>query len=1210
MNQGRLKTFAVEARRELLEKVALQARKIGVTEDSIKDASVESSDALIINGQHLSKAERIQRNKLIRRIKETSFEQVIEEAAYTWFNRFVALRFMEVNDYLPTRVRVLSSIDGGNEPDMMKEALSLGLDVDTEKIYEMKLNNQDDELFKYLVIAHCNDLNDYLPFMFGTIEDYTEILFPEGLLNTDSFVRKMTDTEVFPEENWYEVEIIGWLYQFYISEEKDRVFSKKGKYDAADIPAATQLFTPDWIVKYLVQNSVGRKWLESHPEHKELAKNWEYFIDHEDDKYQEKISNFVEENLKIEELKVLDPAMGSGHILVYAFDLLYEIYIKNGYTKNEIPRLILENNLYGLEIDDRAYQLASFSLVMKALQYDNRFLTKIQRQRLNINITAIQETNTMPDSTIHILAGESSGEIYKKVNQFLNQYKFAKTYGSLIKTDVKEISVIEDRVNEIRSQPLDDLLIAEEVDYIINEVPLLIKQNQILSEQYDVIVMNPPYMGARDMNSELKKYINKHYPDSKSDLFASFMELDHLQTKNSLYAAINMHSWMFLSSFEKLRNRIVSTKHIDSMLHLGTRAFEEIGGEVVQTTAFILRNHPIQELTGTYIRLVEFNHSRLKSQNAVKAVDRPENSYRYEFNQDNFKKIPGNPIAYWVSNNLIHNFQSGDRLAKLISPRQGLATTDNNQYLRLWWELNISKITFDATSTANALERGVKWVPYNKGGTRRQWYGNYDYVVNWENDGESIKNNVMRKYTYLKTPDFVVKNTDFYFKEGITWPLIVSGGFNIRYRSPGSIHDVSGMSAFSLDIDKLFYILGILSTNIADYIFKILNPTINLQVGDFNNFPVVIDHDYKDEVIELVKQSIEIAKYDWDTFETSWDFKMNPLITLLKTNKNEAANNSHKLEDVYFSYKSKTNILFEELKKIETDLNRAFIEIYNLQDDVTPEVSNRDITITKIYDEATNIPDEIKGNQYVLTKKDVMQQFISYAVGCMFGRYSLDEKGLVYAGGGFDSSRYETYDVVEDNIIPITSDVYLEDDLVNRFIEFVETVYGKETLEENLNFIAEALGQKKNETARDTIHSYFLKDFFKDHAKMYSVTGSGRRPIYWKFTSGRENAFNCFIYMHRYDKTTISRIRTEYLHDVQQRLETRKIDLDQIMNSDASTTELNKARKEMKTVEKQLAELIAYDEKLRHMADQQIEIDLDDGFIVNYPKFKGLVEKV
>ncbi|MRI81409.1 BREX-1 system adenine-specific DNA-methyltransferase PglX [Aerococcaceae bacterium DSM 109653] len=1186
MNQGKLKTFAVEARRELLEKVALQARKIGVTENSINEATVESSDALIINGQHLSKEERVQRNKLIHRIEETSFEQVMEEAAYTWFNRFVALRFMEVNDYLPTRVRVLSSLDGGNEPDIMKEALSLGLEIDNDKVYEMKLNNQDDELFKYLIIAHCKDLNDYLPFMFGTIEDYTEILFPEGLLNTDSFVRKMTDTETFPEKNWYEVEIIGWLYQFYISEEKDRVFSKKGKYDAEDIPAATQLFTPDWIVKYLVQNSVGRKWLESHPEHSELSKKWKYYINHEDDEYQEKIANFVDENLKIEELKVLDPAMGSGHILVYAFDLLYDIYTENGYTRNEIPRLILENNLYGLEIDDRAYQLASFSLVMKALQYDNRFLTKIRRQKLSMNVAAIQETNNIPKNTTQVLSGEDSGSIYDSIERFFNQYRNAKTYGSLIKTGINDTSIIEKRVNEIKLQPLDDILITEEVNYITNEVYKLIKQNEILSSKYDVLVMNPPYMSSSSMNDVLKKFVNKEYPKSKSDMFATFMDMDHLLNDKALYAAINMHSWMFLSSFEKLRKHIVSSKQIDSMLHLGTRAFEEIGGEVVQTTAFVSRNNLIDDLPGTYIRLVDFNSSVLKSNKAKEAVANPEVTYRYTFNQSNFKEMPGIPIAYWITDSLIRAFTNSEPLINYANCATGMQTGNNAKYMRNWYEIEYPEFNTKAEKTTH------KWQKYNGGGSSRKWYGNHTYAIYWKDNGQDVKNEKKS----------VIRNERFYFKEGISWKRIGSSDFFLRYLPSGFVIDQSGDTMYMKDDKQLHYLLAYVNTKVALESFNFIAPTLNLTAGNMNKLPIILDNNYKENIDDLVKNNIEISKDDWNSFETSWDFEKSPLVKYQE--------DSSLIKGNYNNWVKVTDERFNQLKENEEELNRIFIEIYGLQDELTPEVSDRDITITKIYDEARDIPEDIKGNQYVLTKKDVMQQFISYAVGCMFGRYSLDEEGLVFAGGEFDTSRYETYEVVEDNIIPITSDVYLEDDLVNRFIEFVETVYGKETLEENLSFIAEALGQKKNESSRDTIHNYFLKDFFKDHAKMYSVTGSGRRPIYWKFTSGRENAFNCFIYMHRYDKTTISRIRTEYLHDVQQRLETRKIDLDQIMNSDASTIELNKARKEMKTVEKQLAELVAYDEKLRHMADQQIEIDLDDGFNVNYPKFKGLVEKV
>ncbi|MRJ47472.1 BREX-1 system adenine-specific DNA-methyltransferase PglX [Fundicoccus ignavus] len=1196
MNQGKLKTFAVEARRELLEKVALQARKIGVTEDSINEATVESSDALIINGQHLSKEERVQRNKLIRRIEETSFEQVMEEAAYTWFNRFVALRFMEVNDYLPTRVRVLSSLDGGNEPDMMKEALSLGLDVDTEKVYEMKLNNQDDELFKYLIIAHCNDLNDYLPFMFGTIEDYTEILFPEGLLNTDSFVRKMTNTEVFPEDDWYEVEIIGWLYQYYISEEKDQIFTdlkKNIKITQDTLPAATQIFTPNWIVRYLVENSLGKVWMESNPD-SNLKDNWRYYLpDVEQSVETLSILNDIKyQNATPEEITIFDPSCGSGHILIYAFDLLYDFYIEKGYLSREIPTLILMNNIYGLDIDNRAAQLASFALMMKAREKDSR----IFRKQLTPNIYSIEESNWLTDDLIEKISNNDS-EVKQDLTLLKNTFIDAKEYGSLLKIEpINEVKIFNSLDKYLSKDS--NLFEFDEKDLVRENLPKLVNQASLLSKKYDVACTNPPYMGRSSMNTQVTKFLDKNFKNTKSDLFAAFMERNFGFIKeNGFNSIVTMQSWMFLSSYEKLRIKLLNNKTIYSLLHMDNMVM----GIAFGTSATIFRNHHLNEYIGNYseVKNVDIKDGRPIEFPVIR--NRNNNISAKEFIQ-----LPGNPISYWASDNLISNFLEGDRLVDLITPKQGLATADNNRFLRLWWETNYNQIKFNTKSVDESKNSGYKWVPYNKGGKRRQWYGNYDYLINWENDGEEIRNFTDSKGKQRS----VVRSPQYYFKEAITWSDITSGKFAIRYREPGSIHDVKGMSAFSEDKSLLKYILGITSTKIADYIFDMINPTISLQIGNFSSFPVMIEEKYKDEVIDLVEQAIKMAKFDWDSFETSWDFKMNPLITLLKTNRNEATHNSRKVEDVYYSYKNKTNNLFEDLKKIETDLNRDFIEIYDLHDDVRSKVSDRDITVAKIYDEAKDISAEIKGNQYVLTKKDVIQQFISYAIGCMFGRYSLDEEGLIYAGGEFDASRYETYDVVEDNIIPITSDVYLEDDLVNRFVEFVETVYSKETLEENLNFIAEALGQKKNETARDTIHSYFLKDFFKDHAKMYSVTGSGRRPIYWKFTSGKENAFNCFIYMHRYDKTTISRIRTEYLHDVQQRLETRKVDLDQIINSDASATELNKARKEMKTVEKQLAELIAYDEKLRHMADQQIEIDLNDGFNVNYPKFKGLVEKV
>lgn len=659
MNQGKLKTFAVKARRELLEKVALQARKIGVTEDRIKDASVESSDALIINGQHLSKEERIQRNKLIHRIEETSFEQVMEEAAYTWFNRFVALRFMEVNDYLPTRVRVLSSLDSGNEPDMMKEALSLGLDINNEKVYEMKLNNQDDELFKYLIIAHCNDLNDYLPFMFGTIQDYTEILFPEGLLNTDSFVRKMTNTEVFPEENWNEVEIIGWLYQYYISEENERLISAKKAYKPDEIPAVTQLFTPEWIVRYMVQNTIGKQWVEAHPEDRDLIDNWEYYLENTNPSVeeQEELDKLVDSQLNVEDLKCIDPAMGSGHILVYMFEVLREIYIKQGYTNREIPRLIIENNLYGLDIDERAYQLAAFSVVMKGMEYNNGLLRDIKRNGIKLNLVAIEDTNDFTEEDIQFLAGETEGKSYEKMYAFIKQFEYAKEIGSLLIIENFEKTFLNERLKEIQGSQL-DLLEIGIYDKVFNRFKILIKQAKLLSKTYDIYVTNPPYLGRKYQTVATRNYLDKNYDAVKSDLFSSFIVSSlNVTKKDGHIGFMSPYVWMFIASHEKLRNRVISDSTISSLIQLEYSGFE---GATVPICTFTLRNMN-KDIPGEYIRLSDFVGAKQQPLKTKEAIINPEVTYRYTFNQNNFKEIPASPIAYWASDNLIKIFKEGDR---------------------------------------------------------------------------------------------------------------------------------------------------------------------------------------------------------------------------------------------------------------------------------------------------------------------------------------------------------------------------------------------------------------------------------------------------------------------------------------------------------------------------------------------------------------------
>lgn len=1158
MNKSALKTFATNARRELLKKVEARAMKIGITEDNIKKADIESSDAIFIDGKQLSKEEKNQRDRLIDRINQIGFKRVMEEVAYTWFNRFTALRFMEVNDYLPTKVRVLSSTNADStEPDMMKEALSLDLDLDKEYIYDLKMDNNSEELFKYLLIKHCNDLNRYMPFMFETIDDYTEILFPEGLLATDSFVRNMTNIEVIPEDNWTEIEVIGWLYQYYIAEEKDRVFEEKKKYKAEEIPFATQLFTPDWIVRYMVQNSLGRYWVEAHHEHQELINDWEFYLKHDQEEFQNKIAPYVNKELNIEEIKCFDPAMGSGHILVYAFDVFYEIYSKCGYMEREIPRLIIENNLYGLDIDDRAYQLACFSVVMKALKYNRRFLRSIEREGLTLNLASIQETNGWVDGDIQYIVGESSGKEFEQVKGFVEQYSNGKTYGSLIRVSIEDTGFLEERLNTIKTTPVDDIFQVERRERVVSLLPKLIKQTKIMSRQYDVVILNPPYMGSGSMNKELSEFLKSNYPDSKSDLFAAFMEIDHYLKQDGFYAAINQHSWMFLSTFEKLRKNTLNNKFIDTMLHLGPRAFEEIGGEVVQSTAFVLRKLMVPDKKGAYIRLVNQRTAKEKKLKAKDEISNPSNEYTFMFNQKDFKRIPGSPIAYWVSDRFIENFSNCKSVEELSTAMvSGNKTAKNEKFLRFIWEVSATKIH-------------KKWFPYAKGGEFRKWYGNIDNIIDWSDEAKTF---------YKENSSSNIIKEEYWFKEGLTYTDLTSKDFSCRLLKSDMLFDMAGPGII-FENHNLYYVMGVLNSKIANEYFKTLNTTFHYKLNDVNRIPIIIDEQKRSTVENTVKENISISRNDWDSFETSIDFKVHPLI--------KHKNDSKKLKDTFENYVRFSDEQFKKLKSNEENLNRIFVEVYGLNQEVSPDIQDSDVTLRK-----SDLQSDIKS-------------FISYAIGCSMGRYSLDEEGLVFAGGNFDPTRYKTLAADQDNILPILPGSYFEDDIVSKFVNFIRATFGEKTLYENLDYVADALGRKKGETAKETLRRYFLNDFYKEHLRTYS-----KRPIYWLFTSGKEKAFNCLIYMHRYDKTTLSRIRTDYLHDYQIRLDAEKKDLLNIIEGDSTAKEKSNAKKELKSLDKKIEELKAYDELLHHKADMQIEIDLDDGVKVNYEKFEGLVAKI
>lgn len=1174
MNKTALKKFATEARRELLEKVELQARKLGITAESIQKANVESSDAVFIDGKQLSDTERRQRNKLIGRINEIGFDRVMEETAYTWFNRFIALRYMEVNDYLPTKVRVLSSNSGSAEPDMMKEALSLDLDLDKEKVYDLKMNNETDELFKYLIKMHCNDLNRYMPFMFETIEDYTEILFPEGLLGTDSFVRQMTETEVIPEDNWTKVEVIGWLYQYYISEENERVIKAKKRYKAEELPFATQLFTPEWIVRYMVQNALGRYWIESHPEHRDLVENWEFYLENPNPEadFEEKLAPYINKELNVEDIKCFDPAMGSGHILVYMFDVLHEIYSKCGYMEREIPRLIIEKNLYGLDIDDRAYQLASFSVVMKALQYNKRFLRSVERDGLTMNLASIQETNSLTDEEVAFLAGESSGEQFDKMKEFIDQFKHAKAIGSLIKIESYDAEFLQQRLTAIE-QESGDLFELDMKDRTLTLFRNLINQITLMDLQYDVFITNPPYAGNRYLTAEVTAYLNKSYPDVKHDLFSSFVEYSFNATKeNGQMGFMTPFVWMFISSYEKLRQKVISERTISSLVQLEYSGFD---GATVPICTFTLRNYR-SEIKGEYIRLSDFRGAENQPVKTLEAVQNPSVPYRYSFDQENLRKIPGWPIAYWTSSRKLEIFEDSIKLGEIADPRVGLQTGDNEKYIRLWHEINYDNIGFGYGNAKSALLSKKKWFPYNKGGAFRKWYGNMEYVVNWEDDGDEIKRYAEKLY---RNASRTVKNEPYYFREGITYTFISSSKFGVRYSPKGFIFDVAGSTIFPNEQDTL-YLTSFLCSSLAYEFIKVQNPTLNFQVGNLKNIPVElnINNTIRTEIEALAKENISISKEDWDSSETSWDFRKHPLLI---------EENGDEIRHAFKKWKHQLSEKFLQLQSNEEQVNKLFLRIYNLQDEMPADVPDEEVTVN------------------LANKEQDIKSFISYAIGCSFGRYSLDEEGLINAGGKFEPSRYETFPADEDNILPILPGAYFEDDIVTRFVDFVRVTFSEETLEENLNFVSDAIGRKKNETAREALRRYFLNDFYKDHVQVYK-----KRPIYWLFTSGKEKAFNCLIYMHRYDKTTLSRIRTDYLHEVQIRLDAEKKDLLDIIEGDSTTKEISNAKKVLKSLDKKIDELKAYDELLHHMADMQIGIDLDEGVKVNYEKFKGLVAKI
>ncbi|CAI09090.1 conserved hypothetical protein [Aromatoleum aromaticum EbN1] len=1294
-------------------------------------------DVAIIAGREWPAKVHEQREQLIRRIRRDGFAQTMEAVAYTWFNRFAALRYMELHDYLGHGHRVLSSATAGGLPDIVAHASDLaasrqlpGLGADV--VTELKLaGNKDGELYRLLLVAQCNALSAAMPFLFERIDDETELLLPDNLLRTDSVIAKLV-AEI-AEEDWAEVEIIGWLYQFYISEKKDQVIGKVVKSE--DIPAATQLFTPNWIVQYLVQNSVGRLWLMANPA-STLKAEWPYYIEPAEqtpevqaqldelirqrclegsgqwsvvsgqegrdgdyalsgtdclakgnelgragvsghqgvserrglwadesstsgsgiDSFQHRgrsgaevtggVSQFSVDRsgvegrsgnadpdcrasqvsdagtgrtdtvtaggdfedarrtagtsslttnhwplttppLDPESITVLDPACGSGHILVEAYALLKGIYLERGYRLRDIPRLILEKNLYGLDIDDRAAQLAGFALLMKARADDRRLFNDPPR----LNVLSLQESKGLDlDELATHLA--SFGIQRGTIKALLDTFEHAKTFGSLIQ--------IPDALNAQLPALAEALGKANETGDLYAQAAAqdllpLVEQAKVLGRKFDAVVANPPYMGGKGMNGALKEFAKAAFPDSKSDLFAMFIERGFAWCKpNGFNSMVTMQSWMFLSSFQSMREKLLEQRTIETMAHLGARAFSEISGEVVQTTAFVLQGQHFFGFKPTFFRLVD-------GQEADKEAALRSNQCRFDATaQDDFKKIPGSPVAYWVSRALFDVFATLEPLQERAHVRKGLATCDDLRWVRLWHEVDYSLSNTQREPSSEEVGRLGRWFPLLKGGSFRKWYGNTAYLINWENDGRLLKASIVERYgggSYTKE----VRSEDYYFRPCNTWSDITSGSFGARYCPNGFITSTVGGGIYSASDSDEYQFCAMLNSKPTSDWLRIINPTLHANPGDIAQLPLP-PHEVLTgvEISRLGRAAVSLTRSDWDAYERSWDFQSFPLLTA-------SADPDSTLESSYTAWVTQNHDTIVEMKRLEEENNRLFIDAYGLQDELTPDVPIEQITLTvnPAYRYGGNLTEV---EQWTRFRQDTMEELVSYAIGCMMGRYSLDEPGLIYAHAGnvgFDANRYKTFPADADGIVPITDEFWFEDDAANRVREFLRAVWGADTLDENMAWLAESLGTKANETPDETIRRYLADKFFKDHLQTYK-----KRPIYWLFSSGKQGAFQALVYLHRYHEGTLARLRAEYVVPLTGKLQARIDMLEKDAAAAPSTATRNKLNKQIEKLRKKHVELLAYDEKLRHYADMRIRLDLDEGVKVNYGKFGDLLAEV
>ncbi|MFH1991043.1 MAG: BREX-1 system adenine-specific DNA-methyltransferase PglX [Pseudomonadota bacterium] len=1218
MNTAQIKSYARQARKDFIQAVTERAHMFGLSDKIIEESEIKG-DVAIIGGRAFPKEINEPRKRLISRIQQDGFEMVMRSVAYTWFNRLVALRYMEIHDYLNHGYRVLSNRSGSDVPEILEHAVDLDLPgLNKDKVIELRLaGDKDSELYRLLILAQCNALHRAMPFLFEKINHEAELLLPNNLLHSNSPIRKMVHQ--IDEADWEEVEIIGWIYQFYISERKDEVIGKVVKSE--DIPAATQLFTPNWIVKYMVQNTLGRQWLAVYPE-SNLRDRMEYYIEpaEQTETVQKQLQEITPDTLDPEKLTLLDPACGSGHILVEAYDLLKAIYQERGYRRRDIPRLILGKNLYGLDIDDRAAQLAGFALMMKARADDPKIFNG---EPPLLNVLSIQSSAFIDvESLARVLLKEKvirfkdDGKLFPEFEEqrvltvtrkpevsrddiigLLEIFKQGKTLGSLI-TVPENIAEKLEALKRLADDRLKkgDLFEREAAE----KLRPFVRQAALLERKYDCVVTNPPYMGGKGMNPALKNYLKDSYTEVKSDLFSAFI------VRNTMFALpkgqlgfMTPFVWMFISSYEKLRSFLIDQKTITSLVQLEYSGFD---GATVPICTFTIENAHQSDFKGGYVRLSDFRGAENQGPKTLEAIKNTNCGWFFRASAADFKKIPGSPIAYWVSNRFLSFFSDNASLGDFTTIRAGMATGDGERFIRQWFEVSFKKIGFNCDSRKSATESGFKWFPFNKGGPFRRWFGNIDCVVNFENDGEEIK---AFKKSELEAGRITPNNSkcwnqDFYFKPSITWSKIGSGNFSARFFSHGSISSDTSNGVFPHESD--YELLGAyLNSKIVALSLKILNPTLNVQVGNLNSLPWKrdIQAEYKSNIIDNALSAKEISEKDWYTLETSWNFPCSPLL--------HSDYRESRLKPTFDKLRAHCREVTMEMQRLEEENNHIFIESYGLQDELVPDVPLSEITLTcnPHYRYGGNKSEE---ELETLLLTDTIRELISYAIGCMMGRYSLDEPGLIYAhsgNNGFHPSRYKTFQADDDGIIPVMDLDWFPDDAANRFTEFLKVAWSPDTLEENLKFIADSLLPKRGERPVETIRRYLSTNFFKDHLKTYK-----KRPIYWLFSSGKHKAFECLVYLHRYNESTLSRMRSAYVAPLHGKVNARMEYLRREIDASTTAAPSRKLQKDLDLLKKKQAELSTFDDNLRHYADMRITLDLDDGVKVNYGKFGNLLAEV